>query len=169
MQEFLNVVGNIANAVAAICAVYAIVETHNHYERDKQDEKAAHVSEKKDTLYKECVIDCFVNKIIRDISEINREMLQIALNDDIDALQEIYIKLRVDSQVWLYEIEIIKFFNIGLYNEVRKKIENLIDTYSKIIDKGVSSGRISKYFTSEINKELTIIKTILYKEYLKML
>ena len=171
MGEFLDFLGSVSNAVAAGCAVYALVVTHRQYEKTKQDEKDRKISEKKDVLFKESVIDYFVYNIMKDISDINKEIIQLKQkgNFESDDLKAIYDRLRVESQVWLYEIEILKFFDNKLYIEVKKKMQDLIDIYSQIINKSVKDNRIPLSFSADINKQLTVIKTMLYKEYIKML
>ena len=171
MQDILNFVGSFANAVAAGCAVFAIIETHTKYKQDKQDEKDLRISEKKSTLYKESVIDFLSNDVMKSVSEINKEMLNIASSRplDQDALKEVYNHMRIETQGWIYELEILKFFNQSLYVDVKKRFETIIDLYSKIINRSIKSGYLSRNYGTEINKELTNIKKRLYKEYLEML
>ena len=168
MNNTLNVVGSISNAVAALAAVVAIGVTMWNFKTDKKEQKQERKAEKKGILYKESVIDFWLKKISRDISAINQEILQLSENKTVtsDVLQELYRRIRTDSQSWLYEMEIIKVFNEKLYNEVKDDVEKVVDTYSMIINKSLEKGEIPENFGIKINRKLIVIRKKIYKRYL---
>lgn len=168
MDNTLNIVGSISNAVAAIAAVVAIGVTIWNFKTDKKEQKQERKAERKGVLYKESVIDFWLKKISADISAINQEMLQLSENKTVtsDVLQELYRRIRTDSQSWLYELEIIKVFNEKLYNEVKDDVEKVVDTYSVIINKSLEKGVIPENFGIKINRKLIVIRKKIYKRYL---
>lgn len=170
MENFLNVLGGISNAIAAVSAVVAIVVTVKYYNKDKDEQKKERISEKKAALYKESIIDTWLNKMTGDISNINKEIMLLSQRStfSLDALQELYNRIRLDSKMWLYEMEIIKVFNEKLYEENKNEVEKIIDTYSEIIITSIKNGYIEKDFTVKINKRQVFIRRRLYKKYLKL-
>lgn len=170
MENFLNVLGGISNAIAAVSAVVAIVVTVKYYNKDKDEQKKERISEKKAALYKESIIDTWLNKMTGDISNINKEIMLLSQRStfSLDALQELYNRIRLDSKMWLYEMEIIKVFNEKLYEEIKNEVEKIIDTYSEIIITSIKNGYIEKDFTVKINKRQVFIRRRLYKKYLKL-
>lgn len=167
MNETLNIIGSISNAVAAIAAVIAIVVTITHYQTDKSEQKQERLAEKKGVLFKESVIDSWLKKIAEDITMINQELVQLSEDKLIsnEKLKELYFRMRALSRNWLYEVEIIKVFNEKLYDNVKEEVERIVDMYSTILIVGLDQGEISKSSTDKINKRLTVIRRKIYKKY----
>ena len=64
-----NIIGSISNAIAAICAVAAIVVTVWNFKSDRREQKKENLCIKLRELYKKTVIDSFLKIVDENISK----------------------------------------------------------------------------------------------------
>jgi len=167
MNEVMDIIGSISNAIAAIAAVVAIIVTIKHYKSEKTEQKQERITGKRGILFKESVIDSCLKNISEDISVINHELIQLSKEKSVTTktLKKLYRSMRSTSQNWLYEMEIIKVFNEELYNEVKTDVENIVDAYSVVISEALAKGEVLEKPTAKIDSRLMLMRRRIYKTY----
>ncbi|MCM1048026.1 MAG: hypothetical protein NC433_06350 [Clostridiales bacterium] len=167
LQILLSFIGGVSNAIAAICAMVAIKVTVKNYNSDREEQTKEKLNIKFRELYKQAVIDDFLeteDKKIHRISDRLYEMTQTRINED--DIQELYNNMTPILYDCLRSAEIIKFFNRNLYGEIKKIIENIFDVYGEIINKAIEHKFISINFERPIITKLTELRSAIYKCYI---
>ncbi|MCM1039076.1 MAG: hypothetical protein NC314_12890 [Roseburia sp.] len=164
----LNIIGGLSNAVAAICAVVAIVVTVQNFKSDRQEQKKEKLSSKLRELYKQAIIDDFLKVEDEKIDCINKRLDKMSQTQfDEGAMREISDDMMSELHNCLRKAEIIKLFNRKLYQKIRLITENILDTYSKLINKSMEHRFVSKAFEQQINSQWIELKRSVYECYIE--
>lgn len=163
----LNILGYVSNTIAAVCAVIAIKVTVNNYKSDREAQTKEKLCNKFRELYKQAVIDDFLETEDKKIYCIGDSLYKVSRSSfDENTIKEIYNNMTSVLHDCLRNAEIIKFFNRKLYQDIKQIIENIFDTYSKIINKAIEHKFVSPNFERSIRVEWIELRNAIYKCYI---
>lgn len=161
MNNTLDLIGTVSNAIAAICAVVAIWITITNYRKEQLAIGEARKEEKIKNLYKEYVLDSFLKQVEGTILQTNRKLYEIAQNGTCDEirLKNIYDSFLAEAHGWTTDVAIIKMLaNNSLYSRVKDLLYDILELYGKIINESTKRKRVSIYFEKEIKEQLANLK-----------
>ena len=164
----LNIIGGLSNAVAAICAVVAIVVTVRNFKSDRQEQTKEKLSIKLRELYKQAIIDDFLEVADEKIDYINESLYKMSqVQFDEEAMKEIFDYMMSGQHDCLREVEIIRLFNRKLCQEIEQITEKIFDTYSEIINKSMKRKFILGNFERQINPQWIKLRNSIYECYIE--
>ena len=167
-QMIWNIIGSVSNSIAAFCAVVAIVVTVRNFKSDRQEQKKEKLSIKHCELYKQAIIDDFLEVEDEKIDYINESLYKMSqVQFDENAMKEISDYVTSGQHDCLREAEIIKLFNQKLYQEIKQITEKIFDAYGEIVNKSMKYRRISRNFEQQIRPLWIKLRSSIYKCYIE--
>ncbi|MCM1184538.1 MAG: hypothetical protein NC337_14300 [Roseburia sp.] len=164
----MELVGNVSNSIAAVCAVVTIIITVQNFRNDKQEQKKEKLRLKLSELYKQAVIDSMLKLEDEKIRYINDRLYQVSSSQfDETVMKELYEYMEFGMHDCLREAEIIKLFNLELCQKTKQSTEHIFDAYSQIINKSMSLKFIPKNFDRTIRREWLELRRYIYECYIK--
>lgn len=166
--DIWSILGSVSNAIAAVCAVVAICVTVRNFRSDKEEQKKDKLSLKLSELYKQAIIDNVLKIEDEKIRYIDGKLCKMmSAGFDENVMKELSDTMMSNEQECLMEVELIRLFNVELWQEARQITEHIFDTYGKAINKSMQSRRIVTSFNGTINKEWTKLRRSVYECYIK--
>lgn len=167
-QMVWNIIGSISNAIAAICAVAAIVVTVWNFKSDRREQKKENLCIKLRELYKKTVIDSFLKIVDENIRDINDNLNRFSREEfDENEMKRFYDYMSSGLHDCLLEVETIRTFNQELYREVQQITEKISDTYGEIINKAVSHRYVLNNYERKIMPDWIKLRNAIYKCYIE--
>lgn len=167
-QMIWNIIGSISNAIAAICAVAAIIVTIWNFRSDRQEQMRENLCIKLRELYKKAVIDSFLkiaDEKMRDINDNLNRFLREGFDEN--EMKRFCDYMILGAHDCLGEAETIRIFNEELYREVKQTTEKIFDTYGEIINKAVSHRYALNNYERKIMPDWIKLRNSIYKCYIE--
>lgn len=163
-----NILGSIANAIAAICAVVAIVVTVWSFKSERRAQKKEKLCINLGELYKTAVIDVFLKIEDEKMKYINDNLNRFSREGfNENRMKELSDYMMLGLHDCLREAEIIKIFNRDLYREAKQVTEHIFDTYSELINKAVSRKYILGDNERQTRPDWLKLRSDIYKCYIE--
>ena len=160
LKTILSLLGDFANVVAVIFAWLSISMTFKERKKDRDREDTRARKEQEMLWYNKIVLDGVVEDLKKYIIQSEKLLYQCkdVPKSELDVkMKEVYDIINNEFRLLCIKTEILKVFSLKVFLGSNKKLQEINDLYSEIINDSLSNGRISLLSLRDIpklNKEL---------------
>lgn len=182
MSIELNVIGEISNVIATAIAGISVYLTVKEQKEVRKEQKEAREEQKEARKYDKSRIlleqkfrwynDLMLHEVISSVNEFieySQEQIQYLKCKSIKELSEdefktVYQTIKEKNKITKEKVFMVKLFSEDLCKECTKKLDDMFDLYSTVIDESQKRKYVGYVDEYNIQKKKTEIFQLLYQE-----